>query len=120
MRLSVARQYLSFAGRLSRRRFNQAAMVLLLLLICWIFAPPAAATVAGVWPAAGLLLVLACLAIPRLHDTGLRGAWVFALCVPLVGPAWLAWRLCLRPGMTGENRFGAQPDAPSPDYMEVS
>lgn len=120
MRLPVVWQYLSFAGRLSRRRFNHAVLCLLVLLSGWLFAPAPVTAAAGVWPALALLVILACLTVLRLHDTGLRGLWLLTLAVPLAGPLWLVWRLCLRRGMTGENRFGPQPDAPSPDYLEVS
>lgn len=119
MRLSVARQYLQIGGRLSRRHFNGALLLLLAFLLLWLCLPAAAVEAAGPWPPAALLTVIALLSIPRLHDTGLRGIWLLAMLLPVLGPLWLGWRLCARRGMTLENRFGADPEAPSADYLAV-
>ncbi|KPC55390.1 DUF805 domain-containing protein [Amantichitinum ursilacus] len=70
--------------------------------------------VAGALPAALFAAIFVygavALSAKRLHDIG-RGAWILLVAVvPVLGPLWLLFQL-LRAGVTGSNRFGADPAA---------
>jgi uncharacterized membrane protein YhaH (DUF805 family) len=64
--------------------------------------------------------VLLALAVKRLHDRGKSAGWLLLALVPLLGAAWLLFEMVFMPGMSGENRHGADPLAQAGDYLVVS
>jgi 3-hydroxybutyrate dehydrogenase len=56
-------------------------------------------------------IMLAPVAVKRLHDVDYSGYFALALLVPLVNLAFTIW-VGILPGKAGPNRFGATPDAP--------
>jgi len=59
------------------------------------------------------------LAVRRLHDRDRSALWLAAALVPIAGPLWLGFELCLRRGTAGVNRHGPAPGAAA-DYQSVS
>ena len=113
---SAAMQKNPWSGRLARGRFWWAALGV------WIVGLPlldAATQALPAWgsalPAGTMLVLLAWLCVRRLHDRGLRSAWLITVFMPILGVAWLVWQLALRSGTKGANAFGADPLDPSSD-----
>jgi uncharacterized membrane protein YhaH (DUF805 family) len=105
-------------GRL--RRTAWLGRLMLLALACTAFGE-LADRILGAWGGAlvSAVYLWSALAIStqRLHDTGARGWLLLWLCLPILGPIWLAVRL-LRHGVEGPNRFGEDP-ATRADYLKV-
>lgn len=105
-------------GRL--RRAELIVRLVLVGLICTAFGQLAGRTL-GEWGSAfaSVVFLWSALAMSaqRLHDTGNSGWALLWLCLPVLGPVWLAIRL-LRRGVEGSNRFGDDP-ATRADYLKV-
>jgi uncharacterized membrane protein YhaH (DUF805 family) len=111
-------------GRTARGRFWLAALVVwavFYLLSSLIDARPEShAWEAAVWvinlPA---VLALWVLCVRRLHDQNRSGWWLLAVVVPVLGAAWLVWRLGFKRGTADRNRWGAAPGQQAGDFLRV-
>ncbi|MDE7180474.1 MAG: DUF805 domain-containing protein [Muribaculaceae bacterium] len=56
-------------------------------------------------------------AVRRMHDIGKGGGWIFISLVPLIGSIWYIVLACM-PSQPGPNRFGENPDGPTPDSFK--
>jgi uncharacterized membrane protein YhaH (DUF805 family) len=65
-------------------------------------------------------VVLASLAVRRLHDQARSAWWLPVPVVPLLGPLILAWRLLLTRGTHGANQYGDDPRLRGYDYLQVA
>ena len=53
----------------------------------------------------------------RLHDSNRSAHWLWALCVPVLGPIYIFWLLGFKKGTVLPNRFGHVPGS-APDYFK--
>jgi len=108
----------SIRGRISRRQYVMASLVIVLISYAFAFAIGFASGVSGGdVKNAGLLgmtvgivgsIVQAFLAVRRLHDLGKPGWHVWLFFVPFYN-IYLALVLCLTPGSTSGNDYGPAP-----------
>lgn len=115
------RLYAVFRGRSTRREYWCFAIVALAVLfgaVCLgsaLDGPGSKNGTVTLFVVVGLALLSPGLALKarRLHDIGLSAWWMLAACVPLVGGV-IDLFFGLKPGDTGENRFGPDPRASEP------
>lgn len=97
--LRVAAILLAFAG------FDALLQPLMGGATVWVLNPPA-------------LWALVAAAARRLHDRDLPARWLLVGLLPVFGALWLLWQWCRR-GSPGGNRWGADPLAPTGDFLVV-
>ena len=118
--MSLTNVFFSFHGRLRRRDFWYAALVVLSVFVVlsigfdWVFGGSMtwALSLPFYWAASAI-------AIKRYHDVGRSGWWLLLLLIPLIGPAWVLWCLGCRNGNPVENRYGPEPQREELDYLLV-
>ena len=107
-------------GRVGRLRFTGGILTLVLAFLVsfaflesmvgraatWVLYPP-------------LFWAAFALGMKRLHDRGASAWWCLVAAVPVLGPLWLAFSLFVRPGSSGENRYGPDPGDDVRDFLEV-
>lgn len=109
-----------FAGRIPRLRFVVLSAGLLLTfaglfaLLDRLAGRPSTLLIYPLFFFAALVLLAR-----RLHDRDRSAGWLAVALVPLLGPAWLAFELCLRRGTSGDNRYGTDPHAAA-DYHRIA
>jgi uncharacterized membrane protein YhaH (DUF805 family) len=111
--------FLSLKGRISRKVYWLAYLVVLLLQL--VLVRPLFATseidvssfAETIWPFLLMLTLYGHIAISvkRLHDIGYGGFLAAAVLVPFVNLAFNIW-VGVLPGAQGPNRYGDAPDAP--------
>lgn len=119
----MANQYIwlffGFSGRVSRAAYIPAGLLLYLARfypVYQIIAADGVESIETFWGGMFLLVIGAtlishiALAVKRLHDMG-RSGWFSVLF--LVGDFLVYLFLCVAPGTTGPNRYGATTDAPA-------
>ena len=128
--MNVLRFLFSLNGRVRRREFLFAALVVGALFLNWLAGARDAAerahaysnTVTGAYivnllthsdthyAILGLLVLVSyTLAAKRFHDRGRSGWWVLVALVPAVGWGWMVAELFILPGSPGDNRYGPHP-----------
>lgn len=107
--------FLSYEGRIGRRDFWTAVVVMLAVavamsiissMLAMIFAP-----LAYVISIASLVTIYpACAAYAkRWHDRGKSGWWTLVALVPLAGPLYMIWELGFQPSIEETNNWGDKP-----------
>jgi uncharacterized membrane protein YhaH (DUF805 family) len=116
----MRRLLLSGQGRVGRSRFWLATVglwVVFVLTFVGLEAATGRASTLLLYPP--FFWVLLALLRKRLHDRDKSSVWLLLLLVPLLGPLWIAFELCLLPGSFGDNRYGSPPGQRL-DYLAVS
>ena len=116
--------YFSSNGRIPRKIYWLASLPLLALYIVAELLMEGQASLGSAVLALSVVLVLMVpsfmLAIKRFHDRGKSGWFVLISFIPVIGPIWLLVELGFLRGSEGENRFGPDPLAATPDGMLAS
>lgn len=115
-RLSWKEILFSFDGRIPRRTFWGASILILVayfaivLVLMMIFGAESGATsIGGLIMYVPLIWSTLALQIKRWHDRDKSGWWVLIGLIPLIGPIWAFVETgCLR-GTVGDNQYGADP-----------
>ena len=120
--MDLASLYFSSKGRISRKAYWLASLPLLALyIVAELLRDRGEASLEDAVLALIVLLVLmvpnVMLAIKRSHDRGKSGWFVLVSFIPVIGPIWLLVELGFLRGSEGENRFGPDPLAATPDAV---
>ena len=116
----LAQLFFSPHGRIGRGRFLVSVLfVSLVFVVLFVFLETMIRR-AATWALYPLFFwAIFSLTAKRLHDRAASSVWLLMALVPFLGPLWLAITLFMRPGLPGENQYGADPEDDIPDFLAV-
>ena len=113
--------WIRWHGRLRRRSFMArgiAATAVFVVLFVFLDHVAGGDSTLLLYPS--YFVVMASLAVRRLHDQARSAWWLLVPIVPVLGPLILGWRLFISPGTQGANQYGDDPRLRGYDYLQVA